>query len=85
MTIEACELDFDTPIRHGKGEGVADDGKVDACLVQRAWLHDAKYKAARKAADEVLQGAFDETIQELRDSALRLFSDMIDLAAAVPA
>jgi hypothetical protein len=38
MAIAACELDFDTPIRNGIGEGVTEDGKVDACVMQRAWL-----------------------------------------------
>ncbi|HEY8818037.1 MAG TPA: hypothetical protein VIM25_04375, partial [Candidatus Limnocylindrales bacterium] len=47
--------------------------------------YDAKYRAARKAADEVLKPLYAETIVELRESALALFDRMIDARAGVPA
>ena len=47
--------------------------------------YDAKYRAARKAADEVLKPLYAETIVQLRESALALFSRMIDVRSAVPA
>ena len=42
--------------------------------------YDAAYKAARTVVDEALA----ETVQELREDALRLFSDMIDAAPGAP-
>ena len=45
--------------------------------------YDAKYKAARKAADDVLKPLYAETIVELRESALDLFDRMIDVKVAV--
>jgi hypothetical protein len=46
--------------------------------------YERKYAAARKAADEILRPAFADTGAELRQSALRLLDDMIELSA-VPA
>jgi len=47
--------------------------------------YEAKYRAARKAADDILKPLYAETIIELRESALALFSRMIDARASVPA
>ena len=47
--------------------------------------YDAKYRAARKAAADILKPLYAETIAELRESALRLFDRMIDIKVAVPA
>jgi hypothetical protein len=46
--------------------------------------YERKYAAARKAADEILRPAFADIVAELRQSALRLLDDMIELSA-VPA
>jgi hypothetical protein len=47
--------------------------------------YDAKYVAARKAADAILKTALDETVKELHASAFELFSKMCDYRSPVPA